>query len=66
MNKPMLIIFWYEGSEYHELGPFFSAATDGLDITGYKWRCYQVVDQRGEFRRITVPWNHTLQAILYT
>ena len=65
MNNPHLYISYREDKKEIKIGPFFSATLDGVDVLGYKFMCYRVVDQNGNWKRLTVPWYHSLEAMTY-
>lgn len=66
MNMPHLYFRYLQGEAEKKIGPYFSARQDGVDVTGFSWMCYQVVDKNGNCQRISVPWFHTIEAFTYS
>lgn len=63
IKKPMLFIEFRKDGEFRQMGPYYTASLDGLDIIKFKWAAYQVQETTGDFKRIIVPWYHTLSAM---
>lgn len=63
-KKPGLYISWHdEACEMHEIGPFWSISPDGTGIViGQKWVAYSVQQPSGGYRRISVPYIHSIFA----
>ena len=63
IGKPHLFIEYSENEKRIKLGPYYTARPDGMDIG--KWMAYEVQDGSFQFRRVTVPWYHTVKAIAF-
>lgn len=63
IGTPHLYIEYSEDGKRYRLGPFYTASHDGMDPG--RWMAYEVQYERFQFRRITVPWYHTLKAITF-
>ena len=61
-KEPLLYIEYHENGEFAKKGPYFSAEFDGHNGTESVY--YIVYDANFKHERISVPWYHTLSAMV--
>lgn len=61
-NGPHIYINYMEDGRHVSRGPYFTVSPDGVDPM--KWVAYKVQDATGCFDRITVPYYHSISAVV--
>lgn len=62
VNSPKIYVSWYEDSEPHRVGPFYSVSVDGVDVLSHKWFSLQVQPRPGVFDKLLVPRHFSILA----
>lgn len=62
VNAPHLFINYYKGLEPVRLGPYYTLSPDGGSPG--KWSAYTAQDASGNFRRVIVPYYHSISAVI--